>query len=120
LSQKPSLNALFFLFKAGPKGGYTIGRNFNVKNLEIFSEHNAKTFDCKFLTALPRNPTSTEIISLGYDVNDHVYSIAKSVNFVISQKCNCQYTVKVFHLDQRGIIVFLKRINVDIDMLKDF
>jgi len=41
-----------------------------------FSEHNAKIGNS---LPLPRNRQQTEMISLSYDVNDHVYSKSKSI-----------------------------------------
>jgi len=51
-----------------------ISRSFIVKIAENFSE---KNFSWKFLTVTNRK--KIEIISLSYDVNDHVYSKSKSV-----------------------------------------
>jgi len=48
---------------------------------EIFSEHNAKVLPV-ISSLLPRNSQKTEMISLSYDVNNHVYSKSKLSNFV--------------------------------------
>jgi len=59
-----------------------IGRNFIVKSAKIFSEHNASKFTENSIP-LPKNRKKIEIISLSYDINDHVCS-KYSVNFVVT------------------------------------
>jgi len=52
-----------------------IGGNFMLKDAKKKFEHNEK-FAWKFLT---EHSSKTEILSLNYDVNDHVYIKSKSV-----------------------------------------
>jgi len=55
-----------------------IGRDL-MQNVENFSEYNAKNFAGKFLTVTEKSSKKkNEMISLGYDANDHVYSKLKS------------------------------------------
>jgi len=56
-----------------------IGKNFIVKNAEIFSEHNAKKSP-ENSTPLPRNRKKYEMTLLSYDVND-LFNFVDSQNF---------------------------------------
>jgi len=55
-----------------------IGRNFIVRNMEIYYEQIAKKLPENSLP-LPRSRKKNEIISLNFDFNDHVYSKFKSI-----------------------------------------
>jgi len=56
-----------------------IGRNFIAKNAKNFSEHNAKKFTEKLYTVTEKSKKKTEMNSLRYDDNGHVFSKSKSV-----------------------------------------
>jgi len=78
------------------------GRSFTAKNAKKISEHNAKNFARNSLP-LPRNRQKTKLISLSYDVNDHVYSKLKYTNFEI----NAAFTPGGFG-DQERNLTFVK------------
>jgi len=55
-----------------------IGRNFIVKNSEIFSEHNTEDFARKLLT---EKLSKSQMISLSYDINDTYTKSQNPSNF---------------------------------------